>query len=183
MKPNSMDIVTVKQMTILHSFALSQKCFMNKQKLLPFLKGDNLEFNGVCLLQFAEPDGRVISLPIQTEESSNVKSRFQTKMMYFDVFRSFFREGNDDKYMVIAQAELNPEFLNSKSSSNFTEDDKAQLLNETIVNLLNLVELDFKSLLFLEKLTTDKINCFKPQESLKGLTIADLYIRDPKNLK
>lgn len=104
-------------------------------------------------------------------------------MMYFDVFRSFLSEGNDDKYMVVAQAELKHEFLYSKSSGNFTDIDRAQLLNETLIKLLNLVELDFKSLLFLSKLTTDKFNCFKPLESLKGLTIADLFIKEPKNLE
>lgn len=103
-------------MTLLHSYGLCSKFHISDQKLLPIYEGeDKYEIKGIKLLQFLDPNiykhPRVINVPIESEEAAIVKSRFETKMMYFDVYKSYFVEGNDDMHMLIVQSELKPEFI------------------------------------------------------------------------
>lgn len=125
----------------------------------------------------------MITIPIESEETSSIKSRFQTRLKNFDIYRCYLNEGNNEKYMLTVQAELRTHFLNCRSSKTFTNDERVQLLSETVTKLLNFVELDFERLLFSRKLDFEKINCFMSYETLKGLTIADLFIKDLKRLK
>lgn len=52
--------------------------------------------------------------------------------MTFDVFRSYFSQGNEDKFMLTAQAEFKQDFLDSEVNKAFDNYERFQLLSEVL---------------------------------------------------
>lgn len=101
------------------------------------------------------------------------------RMMKFDIKKIFINnnEGNNNRYFTMTKVSIERSFAYSKMFSNF---ELHFFLNQTSNSLLNMVPYSFPNILF-DGLDCDisKHSFFDKLECLNGLTVADLFLKDP----